>query len=116
MLDEYKTNLAPVRLIHFLALAYVIGHSGLTDLLRRTFAFSPLALIGRYSLPVFATGSVLVAVGEVMVETRPEDFHHPLTLGAAIAGFGVLVHYVVARMLAARRNLQREPALAIAAP
>ena len=112
---EYnKTNLGLMRLVHFLALAYVISHSGLTQLLRRTFVFSPLALIGRHSLPVFATGCVLVAIGEVVVETRPEDFNYPLTLGAAIVAVGILIHYAVARMLAARRGVKPQPVLAIA--
>ena len=59
-------------------------------------------MIGRHSLPVFATGCVLATIGEVMVDTRPEDFSHPLALGAAIVAVGILVHYAVAWMLAAR--------------
>jgi hypothetical protein len=114
VLDDDKTSLGPMRLVHFLALAYVISHSGLTQLLRRTVAYWPLAMIGRHSLPVFATGSVLVVVGEVMVDTRPEGFSHPLMLGAAIVAVGVLVHYAVARMLAARRSAESQSALAIA--
>jgi hypothetical protein len=92
----------------------VIAHSGLTQLLRRTFVFLPLALIGRHSLPVFATGCVLVAIGEVMVETRPEDFSYPLILSAAIVGVGVLVHYAVA-MLVARRDDEIRPVPTIGA-
>jgi hypothetical protein len=112
VLDDGKTNLALLRLVHFLALAYVIAHSGLTELLRRTLAFAPLALMGRYSLPVFATGSLLAVIGEVMVEVRPETFDHPLTLGAAVVAVGVLVHYAVARILAARRTVAPVPVLA----
>src|SRR6516164_18355 len=56
VLDSSKTNLGPLRLVHYLALAYVISHSGLTQLLRRTIVYWPLAMIGRRSLPVFATG------------------------------------------------------------
>jgi hypothetical protein len=112
VLDDSKTDLAPLRLVHFLALAYVIGHSGLTQLLCRTGLFPPLALLGRHSLPVFATGCVLTVIGEVIVQTRPEDFRHPLTLGAAIVAGGVLAHYAVARMLAARRSVKLQPVLA----
>jgi hypothetical protein len=93
----------------------VISHSGLTWLVRWTPVFSPLALIGRYSLPVFATGCVLVAIGEVIVETRPEEFNHPLTLGGLIVAGGILVHYLVARLLAARRTLSAAPARAVPA-
>jgi hypothetical protein len=114
VLDHSKTHLGLVRLVHFLALAYVIGHSGLTQLLRRAPVFSPLALMGRYSLPVYATGCVLTALGEVIVETRPEDFSYPLTLGAAIVVGGVLAHYAVARILATRRSVELHPLLATA--
>ena len=98
--------------MHYLALAYVIGLSGLTQLLRRTWVFSPLALMGRHSLPVFATGCVLTTIGEVIVETRPEHFSQPLMLGAAIVVGGVLAHYAVARVLAARRSVELHPVLA----
>jgi hypothetical protein len=114
VLDLSKTHLGLGRLVHFLALAYVIGHSGMTRSLRRTWVFSPLALMGRHSLPLYATGCVLIAIGEVIVETRPEDFSHPLTLGAAIVAGGVLAHYAVARMLAARRSVELRPVPATA--
>jgi hypothetical protein len=115
VLDHSKSDLGLARLVHFLALAYVISHSGLTSLLRPTPIFAPLALMGRYSLPVFATGCVLTAVGEVMVETRPEDYAHPLTLGAFIVLGGCVLHYLVARVLAWRRTAQLRPALVPAA-
>jgi hypothetical protein len=113
VLDHTKTDLGIARLVHFLALAYVISHSGLTRLLRPTPIFAPLALMGRYSLPVFATGCVLTAIGEVMVETRPEDYAYPLTLGGFIVAGGIVIHYLVARLLAARRVAPlRQPVLA----
>jgi hypothetical protein len=112
LLDHDKTSLGLVRLVHFLALAYVIAHCGLTRLLRPTAIFAPLALMGRYSLPVFATGCVLTAIGEVIVETRPEEFAYPLTLGGFIVAGGIVVHYLVARLLAARRAARLQPALA----
>jgi len=45
-----------------------------------------------------------------MVETRPEDYAYPLTLGAFIVAGGVLLHYLVARLLAAQRTAQPRPA------
>jgi hypothetical protein len=103
LLDHTKTDLGLVRLVHFLAVAYVISHSGLTQLLRATPIYAPLALMGRFSLPVFATGCVLTAVGEVIVVTRPEDFIDGLTLGGFIVAGGIVIHYLVARLLAAQR-------------
>jgi hypothetical protein len=106
VLDSGKTDLGFARLVHFLALAYVVYHCGLTGLMRRTRAFPPLCLIGRYGLPVFATGTVLSAMGE-LVETRSEDFSHTLAFGAAIVFGGILMHYLVARGLAAWRDKSR---------
>lgn len=113
VLDHTKTGLGLARLVNFLALAYVVGHSGLTARIRLTPVFAPLALMGRYSLPVFATGSVLAALGEVIVETRAEAFSHRLALGGMIAVAGILVHYLVARLLEARRSAQPRPVLAV---
>jgi hypothetical protein len=115
VLDHGKTDLGIARLVHFLALAYVISHSGITQLFRATPIFAPLSLIGRYSLQVFATGCVLVAVGEVIVETRPENYAYQLTLGAFIIFGGVVLHYLVARMLEWRRTAQPRPVLLPAA-
>jgi hypothetical protein len=106
MLDCGKTNLGVARLVHFLALAYIVYHSGLTGLMRRTRAFLPLCLMGRYGLPVFATGIVLSAMGEV-IETRSEAFNNQVVLGAAIVVGGILMHYLVARGLAAWRDKSR---------
>jgi hypothetical protein len=111
VLDHDKSSLGLVRLVHFLALAYVVSHSGVTRLYRATPIFAPLTLIGRYSLQVFATGCVLTAIGEVMVETRPEDYAYPLTLGAFIVVGGCVLHYCAARLLEARRTAQLRPAL-----
>jgi hypothetical protein len=76
--------------------------------------------MGRYSLPVFATGTVLTAIGEVIVETRAEDFAHPLMLGGGIVAGGIVLHYLVARLLAARREVAPvavlAPAMALARP
>ena len=106
VLDCGKTDLGFARLVHFLAVAYIVYHSGLTGLMRRTRAFLPLCLIGRYSLPVFATGTVLSAMGE-LVETRSEALSHEVAFGAAIVLGGILMHYLVARGLAAWRDKSR---------
>src|SRR6266446_3086055 len=102
-----KTHSVGAKLGHFVALVYIVYHSGLTGLIRRTRAFLPLCLIGRYGLPVFATGTVLSAMREVIVETRSEAFSHEVALGAAIVAGGILMHYLVARGLAAWRDKSR---------
>jgi len=123
VLDCGKTDLGFARLVHFLALAYIVYHSGLTGLMRRTRAFLPLCLIGRCGLPVFATGTVLSAMAE-LVETRSEALSHQVAFGAAIVVGGILIHYLVARGLAAWRDksgaqqsmINRAHALQMAAP
>jgi len=123
VLDCGKSDLGCARLVHFLALAYVVYHSGLTGPMRRTRAFLPLCLMGRYGLPVFATGTVLSAMSE-LVETRAEAFSHQLGFGVAIVVGGICMHYLVARGLAAWRDksraqpsmMNRAHALQMAAP
>lgn len=111
--DYDKTPLGSLRLIHFLALVYVVQHSRLTELLRRTDAYAPLALIGRHSLPVFATGALLVVVGEVLTAIDiPEQ-----VIGFVFVIAGTMVQYAVARFFEARRQARRSrvPAAAPAA-
>jgi hypothetical protein len=71
--------------------------------------------MGRYSLPVFATGCVLTAVGEVIVETRPENFADGVILGGFIVAGGIIIHYLVALLLAAQRPSRLHPAAVLAA-
>src|SRR5262249_5436529 len=97
---DCKTDLGFARLVHFLALAYVVYHSGLTGLMRRTRAFLPLCLIGRYSLPAFATGTVLSAMTQ-LARTRAAGVSHELPFGVAIVAGGHLIAYLVAGSLAA---------------
>ena len=102
LLDHSKTNLGVARIAHFLALAYVVYYCGATQFARATPIFKPLALMGRYSLPVFATGTVLSAIAQIIGEVRPEDLRYRLVLDLAVVAGGILVHYGVARYLAAR--------------
>lgn len=98
-LDTGKTDLGLARLVHFLALAYVLFHSGVTRVLSgaRPF-FAKVSLIGQHGLAAFAAGSLLSAVGQIVVEVRPPDWLDDV----AIVGLGVLAHYAVVRVLAAR--------------
>jgi hypothetical protein len=72
-------------------------------------------------LPVFATGTILSAMGE-LVETRSEALSHGVAFGAAIIVGGILMHYLVARGLAAWRDkaqqsmMDRAHTLPMAAP
>jgi hypothetical protein len=102
-LDDDKRVLGIARLVHFLALAYVVHYSGLTQLLRRTAIFAPLCLIGRYSLPVFATGAILCTIGLAVMDEDWPSIPYSLII---LAG-GLAIHYLVASYLSTRSERRR---------
>jgi hypothetical protein len=97
-LDASKTDLGLLRLVHFLALAYTVYYSGLTRLLARTPVFKPLCVIGRHSLPVFAIGSLLSTVDQVVIDAYGPAVLWTVTILAA----GIALQYLVAHVLALR--------------
>lgn len=97
-LDITKTDLGLLRLVHFLALAYAVHYCGLTRLLARTPAFKPLCVIGRHSLPVFAIGSLLSTVDQVVIDSYAPAVLWTITILAA----GIALQYLVAHVLATR--------------
>jgi hypothetical protein len=97
-LDVTKTDLGVVRLLHFLALGYVVSYSGLTRVLARTPVFKPLCLIGRHSLPVFAAGSLLSVFEQVITDA----YAPALVASLAIIAAGIALQYLVAYVLALR--------------
>ncbi len=64
--DFDKTYLALPRLLHILALAYVVMISPMGEWLRRVSTSNPLTVMGRHSLPVFCTGSLLAMAGAIL--------------------------------------------------
>jgi hypothetical protein len=63
--DLIKSDLGLLRLLHFLALAYVVTQLRLGEALQGSTFGAEMARLGRNALPVFAVGSVLSALGEV---------------------------------------------------
>ena len=102
-LDDDKRVLGIARLLHFLALAYVVHHSGLTQLMHRTAIFAPLCLIGRYSLPVFATGTILCTIGLAIMNDEWPGMPYSLIVLAV----GLAIHYLVASYLSTRSESKR---------
>lgn len=102
-IDVGKTNLGLARLLHFLALAYVLSHLGLSRIFARRPVYAPLCLIGRHSLPVFAAGSLLSALGQIIKHVHPPAYLDE----AALVSLGILLHYLVARAFAQRSARQR---------
>jgi hypothetical protein len=67
MATFHKTNLPLSRLLHVLALSYVLVHSPIWGWMQRISRTNPLALLGRNSLSVFVTGSLASMVGYIVL-------------------------------------------------
>ena len=83
-----KTNLSPVRLLHFLALAYVVAkivpH---TDWLNRGLARHTCRM-GRYSLEVFCLGVILAPLADMLNALGGDTF--AMKLFSALLGVGIM--------------------------
>ena len=105
-----KTTLALPRLLHALALAYVL--SSIAQV--RTFAESryaaPLTLLGRHGLPVFATGSVLDMVLQAVKAAIGQDPVNDALLLCA----GLLILLVLAYVLDRNRQVKKPIAVTAA--
>jgi len=101
-----KTNLAPLRLLHALALVYVVlTWQGLRSLLRVT----PVAWIeslGRHSLEVFSAATMLALFGRLTFRSFGDEW--PTQLVVNLVGLSA--------MLTVARLLERVPARPVAAP
>ncbi|MEN3931697.1 OpgC domain-containing protein [Microvirga sp. W0021] len=105
LLDLSKTNLGLARFIHFMALTYVIFYLSLHKFLKVQPIYDALCLIGRHSLPVFAAGSLLSSVGQIMMQTA--SIHLALWDEFILVGAGIAILYLVARTSAFRRQQSR---------
>jgi hypothetical protein len=107
-----KTFLALPRLLHALALFYVLGHLPIM----RTIAASPVAapfrLLGRQGLAVFAAGTVISMFLQVVKTPRQPD---PLFDGLILAG-GLLVLLALAWVLTRTAELKTSSKSVLAQP
>jgi hypothetical protein len=91
----HKSMLPASRLLHVLALAYLLVHSPLWTWGQRVGASNPLVLLGRNSLPVFVLGSLLSMVGYILLVQSGSNLwlESALTLGGVVVmvGFAVAV-------------------------
>ncbi|WEX10093.1 OpgC domain-containing protein [Chelativorans sp. AA-79] len=98
-----KTFLALPRLLHVLALAYVLTNLAAVSRFLARPAFRPVELIGQYGLAVFAVGTVLSIALQVY---RARFETSAIEDGALLAG-GLLIQYGVARLFAATSEKKR---------
>lgn len=84
-----KTNLAPYRILHFLAIAFIVVRflpehwSGLSSPLLR-----PMIICGKRSLEVFCVGVFLSFVGHFLIELVSDSI--PFQILVSLAGIGVM--------------------------
>ena len=103
-IDADKTMLGLGRLVHFLALAYLIYALNPARRLRATPLYNPLRLMGRHGLWVFGMTSVLTAIGQVLFATvRQSPWFDALLIGPGLAAL-----YATALLLETRKA-RRDP-------
>ncbi|APG86278.1 transmembrane protein [Sinorhizobium americanum CCGM7] len=90
-----KTFLSLTRLLHVLALAYLLAITPLVSRLTRLDANHPLVMIGRNSLPVFIFGTILAMAGQVLLFVTGKN---PV-IGSLFVVAGVGLHFVYAYYL-----------------
>ena len=101
-----KTFLSLPRLLHALALFYVMGHLAVMRQVASSAAAAPFRLLGRQGLPVFAVGTVLSMFLQSVKSGRQPD---PLFDGL-ILGSGLLVLLALAWVLTRTQEVSRAKA------
>ena len=87
-----KTFLSLPRLLHIVALAYVITMTLPLNKLARVAPNNPIAILGKHSLAVFVTGTILAMVGQVLKTVNPGGFCYDTLLLAT----GIVIQFAVA--------------------
>ncbi|MDE1995979.1 MAG: OpgC domain-containing protein, partial [Rhizobiaceae bacterium] len=94
-----KTFLSLPRLLHVLALAYlIVTIPSLSTLLRRS-GDHPLAILGRHSLSIFVAGTILAMIGQVVLYVTEKN---PV-VGASYVVVGVVIQFAYAYYLEHKR-------------
>ncbi len=109
-----KTFLSLPRLLHVLALAYLIAVIPTLSELARTRADHPLAVLGKHSLPVFVAGTLLAMAAQVMKTVSPGG----LLYDTVLISTGIALQFALAYYLewlpkigwGARKSTSGEPA------
>jgi hypothetical protein len=102
-----KTYLAPLRVLHILALAYIVAAWPVFRRIAQSRPAAPIVILGRNALPVFATGSILV----YLVQIVREIYVLPDLLDLVLIGFCLNIQLLVALFYdkGKRRNKALEP-------
>jgi hypothetical protein len=110
--DIIKSDLGIGRLLHFLALAYVVTQLRLGQALQGTAFGAEMARLGRNALPVFTAGSILSAAGEVMMTLAAvKSSASPHVVGMVFTLFGIFALLGLARYLEWKKKGSTAPRL-----
>jgi len=107
--DTDKGPLAFLRLLHVLALAYVVIHTRFIGWLLSTVVFRPVALVGRNGLAVFASGSVLAIFLQVLFEVWPVGDAVKIAIIAAGLAAQFLIALIFDRRKTAAKSVRSAP-------
>jgi hypothetical protein len=113
-LDLVKQDLGLARMLHFLALAYLLTQLRIGDVLKTTAIGPDLVRVGQHGLTIFAVGSLLSAMGQViMTLAAVKSSASPQIIGMVFTILGIIGLVALARYLewnkqnlAARQNGQ----------
>ncbi|MBO1074719.1 OpgC family protein [Roseomonas marmotae] len=110
LLVPEKQYLSIPRLVHVLALAYVVAYSPLQAWALTRPLTHPLAMMGRHSLPIFCTGLVISMTGVTLKQTG----HESAGFDIVYVTMGISVQILAAWLLtlAETRRSSRAPAIA----
>jgi hypothetical protein len=98
-LDLFKPDLGLVRLAHFVVLAYFVSQTPVAAV-ERTGIGRELQRLGRYSLPIFALGSILSCAGQAVMQAATVQIPDWVaTIGLVYTLFGILGLFLFARYL-----------------
>ncbi len=90
-----KTYLSLPRLLHVLAMAYLIAVIPALSNMARTRPDNPLAILGKHSLPIFIVGTLLSMTAQVMKLVNPGGLPYDTLLIAT----GIVVQFALAYYL-----------------
>jgi hypothetical protein len=90
-----KTYLSATRLLHVLAIAYVIAGIPALSAKARLDMKHPLAILGKHSLPVFIAGTILAMIGQALRYVYPVSLSFDtLLIASGIMAQFALVYYL----------------------
>jgi hypothetical protein len=100
LVDLDKHNLGLGRILHFLALAYVLSQLHIGDVLKRTIVGPDVMRLGRNALTIFSVGSLLSAAGQVIMTLAAVKYSaSPQIIGMVFTILGIIGLLALARYL-----------------